>query len=123
MNIDTGALGSIITNHKARAVVYGIYVILALAAASAQVAYAALKLADPAWLVAGIAVLAFLGAPIGALALANVRTAPADLGTTADGVAVITTLPAAPTTASPTPDTAAQPDTPDGNVAPAAPTA
>lgn len=91
------ALGSIITNHTARKVVYGTYVVLALAGAAIQVAYSALSMAEPSWLVAGLAVLAFFGAPVGALALANTptKTAPIDAGTAQPSTpAVITSVPA-----------------------------
>jgi hypothetical protein len=93
------SLGSIITNHTARKVVYGLYVIVALAAAAIQVAYSSLGMAEPAWLIAALAVLAFLGAPIGALALANTpkKAATIDAGTAQQSTpAVITNVPAAP---------------------------
>lgn len=67
----TPTLGSIITNHTVRKWLYGIYGLVAIAAAAAQVAYASLHVADPSWLVAAIAVIAFLAIPFAGLAAAN----------------------------------------------------
>jgi hypothetical protein len=71
MNDELNNLGVIITNNTVRRAVYGTYVIVVIGAGAAQVGYTALQVAQPSWLTAGLAVLAYLGVPIGALALAN----------------------------------------------------
>lgn len=67
----TPNLGIVITSPKARKIIYGLYIIFLVLAGAAQVAYAALELGQPGWLVASLAVLAYLGIPIGGLALVN----------------------------------------------------
>ena len=64
-------LGVIVKNARARAVIYGAYVVAIIAAGAAQVGYSSLELAQPDWLVASLAVLAYLGVPVGTLAVAN----------------------------------------------------
>jgi hypothetical protein len=64
-------LGVIVKNAKVRAGIYGTYVVAIIAAGAAQVAFASLELAQPDLLVAGLAVLAYLGVPVGTLAVAN----------------------------------------------------
>ena len=66
-------LGVIVTAAKARKAIYGSYVLALVGAGAAQVAYASLELSSPSWLVASIAVLAYLGIPVGGLAAANTR--------------------------------------------------
>jgi hypothetical protein len=68
-------LGVIVKNAKARAVIYGTYVVAIIAAGAAQVGFASLELAQPDFLVASIAVLAYLGVPVGTLAIANTNSA------------------------------------------------
>lgn len=67
-------LGVIVKNAKARAYIYGGYVIAIIAAGAAQVAYASLEISQPDFLVASLAVLAYLGVPVGTLAVANTNT-------------------------------------------------
>ena len=69
----TNDLGVIITSAKARKAIYGSYVIALVGAGATQVAYAALDTSSPSWLVASIAVLAYLGIPVGGLAAANTQ--------------------------------------------------
>ena len=64
-------LGVIVKNAKARAVIYGSYVVAIIAAGAAQVGYASLEAAQPEWLTASLAILAYLGVPVGTLAVAN----------------------------------------------------
>lgn len=64
-------IGIIITSAKARKAIYGSYVIALIAAGATQVAYATLELGSPDWLRASLAVLAYLGIPVGTLAAAN----------------------------------------------------
>jgi hypothetical protein len=91
----TSELGVIISNKTARKLLYGIYVLLLLAAGAAHIAYNSLSVADPSWLVAGTAVLTYLGIPVGGLAAAN--TVNAKITSTAAATpadpAVITSVP------------------------------
>ena len=66
-------LGVIISNATARKLVYGLYVIAIVVAGAAQVAYSSLEIPSPDWLVASLAVLAYLGIPVGGLAAANTK--------------------------------------------------
>jgi len=67
-------LGVIVKNARARAVIYGAYVVAIIAAGAAQVGFAALEQSQPDFLVASLAVLAYLGVPVGTLAVANTNT-------------------------------------------------
>lgn len=67
-------LGIVITNPIARRRIYGTYIVLLVIAGAIQVAYAAIQLGQPVWLVATLAVLAYLGIPVGGLALVNSPT-------------------------------------------------
>lgn len=67
-------LGVIVKNAKARAFIYGGYVIAIIAAGAAQVGFASLEVSQPDWLTASLAVLAYLGVPVGTLAVANTST-------------------------------------------------
>ena len=71
-------LGRVITNARARAIIYATYVIGVVIIGATQVAYAALDYGQPAWLTAAISVAAFLGAPIGALAAINTSKTPSE---------------------------------------------
>ena len=71
---NSSQLGVIVKNAKARAAIYGTYVVAIIAAGATQVAYAALEQGQPDWLVASLAVLAYLGVPVGTLAVANTST-------------------------------------------------
>ncbi len=66
-------LGVIITSARARKAIYGSYVLALVGAGATQVAYASLELSAPSWLVASVAVLAYLGIPVGGIAAANTR--------------------------------------------------
>lgn len=69
----TNNLGTIITNPLARKLIYGIYVIAVIVIGAIQVAYSSVPAwgGAPEWLTAALAVAAYLGIPVGALALAN----------------------------------------------------
>lgn len=67
-------LGVIVKNATARAVIYGAYVIAIIVAGACQVGYAALELPNPDWLVVAVPVLAYLGVPVGTLAVANTNS-------------------------------------------------
>lgn len=64
-------LGVIVTSAKLRKQIYGAYVLLLLLAGATQVGFAAVSAGQPQWLVAVLAVLAYLGIPVGGLAAAN----------------------------------------------------
>ena len=66
-------LGVIVKNAQARAIIYGSYVVAIIVAGGAQVAFASLEIAQPDYLIAALAVLAYLGAPVGTLAVANTK--------------------------------------------------
>ena len=66
-------LGVIVKDARARSFIYGAYVIAIIAAGAAQVAFASLEIAQPDFLVAAVAVLAYLGVPVGTLAVANTK--------------------------------------------------
>lgn len=67
-------LGVIVKNAKARAFIYGGYVVAIIAAGATQVGFASIEVAQPEWLTASLAVLAYLGVPVGTLAVANTNT-------------------------------------------------
>lgn len=87
-------LGNIITNDVARKVIYGVYALAVIAVTAVQQYLSALQNPFPDWVIGALAVLAYLGAPVSALALANapkktafapeVDTAPTSLTTQAD---------------------------------------
>jgi len=64
-------IGRVITSTSARKIIYGVYVVGVVLIGAAQVAYAALQLGQPDWLTVALAVSAYLGLPVGTLALAN----------------------------------------------------
>jgi len=67
-----GNLAAVIESPTIRKIIYGVYALVALAAASTTVGFAASDAAlIPEWLSITNAVVAFLGAPIGGLAIAN----------------------------------------------------
>jgi hypothetical protein len=67
-------LGVIVKNAKARAAIYGTYVVAIIVAGAAQVWFASLELGQPDILVGVVAVLAYLGVPVGTLAVANTNS-------------------------------------------------
>lgn len=88
-------LGIVITSPFARKVVYSSYIVLLVIAGAIQVAYAAIQLGQPVWLVAALAVLAYLGIPVGGLALVNspssAQSVYADPTTPTGGASVVVT--------------------------------
>jgi hypothetical protein len=60
---------------RARQIIYVLYGIVALAAASTQVGYAAIEKSQPTWLIVSLAVVGFLAVPIGTLAATHVTPA------------------------------------------------
>lgn len=73
-------LGVIIANTRARKIVYGSYVIALVLAGASQVGYAAVQITQPDWLTAALAILTYLGIPVGGLALANAPTTSKPFG-------------------------------------------
>lgn len=78
-NQTTPNLGNIITSAAARKVIYGVYAIGVVLIGAVQVAFAAAPElgGQPVWLTVALAVAAYLGVPVSALALANTSSAPA----------------------------------------------
>lgn len=72
-NTPPANLGSIITHPRARRLIYGVYVVAVVLLGAAQVAYSAVPSwgGQPDWLTGALAVAAYLGIPVGTLALAN----------------------------------------------------
>jgi hypothetical protein len=68
----TPDIGTIVTNPTARTIIYGTYGIIGLIAAATTVGFAAAGNL-PEWLTIANAVIAFLGGPVGGLAVANVK--------------------------------------------------
>ncbi len=71
--------GTIVTSTTARRVIYGTFVVALIIIGGIQVAYSAVPGwgGQPDWLTAALAVGAYLGIPVGSLALANApRPAP-----------------------------------------------
>ena len=69
-------LGVVISNPTARKSVYGGYAAAMTVFGAAQVGFAAVAAAQPDWLTVSLAVLAYLGIPVGGLALANTGSTP-----------------------------------------------
>lgn len=69
-------LGNIIKNAKARAAIYGTYVIIGLIFGALQVAFAAGAGEQPDWVTISLAVYTYLGIPVGTLAVANSSIIP-----------------------------------------------
>lgn len=72
--MSTPNLGSVITNATIRKYIYGTYTVALVLAGATQVGYGAGN--EPEWLTITLRVLAYLGALIGGLALANTGTTP-----------------------------------------------
>jgi hypothetical protein len=64
-------LGVVITDPTVRKVIYGIYVLSILVAGAFQVGYAAGSITQPSWLTIALAVIGYLGVPVGGLAFLN----------------------------------------------------
>ncbi len=67
-------LGSVITSPTVRKIIYGVYIVALVIVGAAQVGFAAVEAGQPEWLTIALAVLAYLGVPIGGLAIANTAT-------------------------------------------------
>lgn len=67
----TDNLGSIISSATVRKAIYGAYVIGIVILGAIQVGFAATSAGQPEWLTVAIAVAAYLGVPVGGLAVAN----------------------------------------------------
>ena len=68
----TPQLASVIESPSARKIIYSVYGIVALLVAATTVGFAATSEASiPEWLTIANAVVAFLGGPVGGLAVAN----------------------------------------------------
>lgn len=61
------------TAAKVRVVVYWVYALLGVGLGATQVAYATATIDQPTWLTVAIAVLAYLGIALGAVAASNVQ--------------------------------------------------
>jgi len=73
----TPNLGSVVTNATIRKAIYSTYVVALVIAGGLQVAFANPELGgQPVWLTVALSVLAYLGIPVGGLALANTGTPP-----------------------------------------------
>ena len=66
-------LGKVIKSGRARAVIYAVYVVAVVIIGAVQVGYASLDMGQPAWLTAALAIVGYLGAPVGALAAVNTK--------------------------------------------------
>jgi hypothetical protein len=64
-------LGTVITNAGIRKAIYATYVIALVLAGAIQIGFATLGGEQPAWVLVTVAVLGYLGVPVGGLALAN----------------------------------------------------
>lgn len=67
----TPNLASVIGSPAVRKIIYTTYVVAVVAVGATQVAYAAVEASQPDWLTQALAVLGYLGVPVGGLALAN----------------------------------------------------
>ena len=67
-------IGAIIPTPRGRKIAYSIYAGLSLVIGNTVVAYAAIEVAQPVWLVVASAVVANLAAPFSALAIANAKS-------------------------------------------------
>lgn len=65
------SLGTIVTSHKARKIIYGIYAIIAIAVGGAVAYFFGIGHTLPVEVIGAQAVIAYLAIPIGGLALAN----------------------------------------------------
>ena len=65
-------LGTIVRSNRIRTIIYSTFVIAVLIAGAFEVAFAAVDVSQPDWLVIAVKVLAYLGIPVGTLAAVNV---------------------------------------------------
>ena len=73
MSLTSPDLAYVITNEKWRKGTYAGYVIALLVVGATQIAYGAISEPQPDWLTQAVAVVGYLGVPVGALALANTK--------------------------------------------------
>jgi hypothetical protein len=67
-------LGKIVTDPTIRKVIYSIYTVAVLVVGAIQIAFAATGAGQPTWLIGVLAVIGYLGAPVGGLALVNTNS-------------------------------------------------
>lgn len=67
-------LGTVVKSSKARQAIYAAYVFAIVVIGGIQVGFASLQAGQPEWLTVALAVAAYLGVPVGALAAANTTT-------------------------------------------------
>ena len=70
-------LGAFVTSPRARKIIYGAYVVAAIAVGGTAAYFLGIAQPLPEQVVGAQAVIAYLGIPIGALALANAPQSPA----------------------------------------------
>jgi hypothetical protein len=70
----TPNLGAVIQSPTARRWIYGVYIIAVFIIGCVQVGFAAVDAGQPDWLTVALAVAAYAGVPVGALAAANTST-------------------------------------------------
>lgn len=71
---NTHPIARVITNTRARQIIYGVFVLALVVVGAIQVGYGALEAPVPAAVTVALEVLTYLGIPVGALALANAPT-------------------------------------------------
>jgi hypothetical protein len=96
-NENTGEnLGAVITDPMVRRMIYSAYVVLLIVAGAAQAGFAALHQTTPGWLAVVLAVLGYLGVPVGGLAVANTKNKAPAAAKGAVPPTVVETEPVAP---------------------------
>ena len=81
-NPSTPDLGNVVTSPTARRVIYSVYTIAVLVIGAIQIAFAAVGQGQPNWLIATLAIVGYLGVPVGGLALVNTAKPKDDYPTT-----------------------------------------
>lgn len=64
-------LGTVVTDQRARKIIYGVYVIALVVVGAIQAGYGVLDGVQPDWLTVAVSVMGYLGIPVGGLAIAN----------------------------------------------------
>lgn len=67
-------LGTVIESARVRKAIYGAYVLAIIVIGAIQVGFAAISAGQPEWLTVALAVTAYLGVPVGGLAVVNTST-------------------------------------------------
>lgn len=67
-------LGTIVESARVRKIIYSAYVVAIVIIGAIQVGFAAISAGQPEWLTVALAVAAYLGVPVGGLAVANTST-------------------------------------------------